>query len=106
MTFFPVIVASSGFDTILISAMPSKPISFSKSTYPFLSLLTFSIDMPKYVPFELDLRMVPHRGAGASDIVMCRKRALVLDSRTVYAYDELKVNQEVGFREEQWNSLT
>ena len=62
--------ASAGFATMLTRAMPSRPIIFSKSTNPCSFLLTFSRAIPKYVPFELDLRRLPQYGAGGSDIVI------------------------------------
>jgi hypothetical protein len=41
--------------TTLMTAIPSNPIIFSKSTYAVASLLTCSTARLKYVPFELDL---------------------------------------------------
>jgi hypothetical protein len=41
--------------TTLMTAIPSSPIIFSKSTYAVESLLTCSTARLKYVPFELDL---------------------------------------------------
>jgi hypothetical protein len=41
--------------TTLMTAIPSSPIIFSKSTYAVASLLTCSTARLKYVPFELDL---------------------------------------------------
>jgi len=83
--FLPEIVASCGFDTMLINAIPSSPTIFSKSTYPRSFLLTFSMDIPKYVPLEFNLRIGPQKSPGLSDMDMCRKRDLVLDSRIANA---------------------
>lgn len=77
--FLPETVASSAFDTMLISVIPSSPIIFSKPMYPWPSLLTFSISIPRFVPLELDLRIMPQNGARVSDMVMCRIRDLVLN---------------------------
>jgi hypothetical protein len=41
--------------TTLMTAIPSSPIIFSKSTYAVASLFTCSTARLKYVPFELDL---------------------------------------------------
>jgi hypothetical protein len=81
-----VTAATSGLDTTFTIAIPSSPIIFSKSTKPRSSRFTFWIDEPKYVPFQLDLRMSPQNGRGGSDVVKCMKTESVLDSRTVYAF--------------------
>lgn len=94
--FFPVKGDSRGFDTILISAIPSNPTNFSKSTYPASFLLTLSTERPKYVPLEFDFRMLPHQGLGGSEVVTWRKTDFVEDSRIVYAYSSY---QKISFDE-------
>ncbi len=47
-----------------------EPDHLVESTNPCSSRSKFSIDMPRYVPFQVDLRTEPY-GRGASDIVMC-----------------------------------
>jgi hypothetical protein len=83
--------------TTLMTAIPSSPIIFSKSTYAVESLLTCSTARLKYVPFELDLvirdaagswklaylKILPHSLPLAILIVTCRKTALVLLSSTL-----------------------
>ncbi len=46
----------------------------------------FTIDVPKYVPFQFDLRIVPQYGRGSSDVIMFKKMELALDSWMVYAW--------------------
>jgi len=66
--------------------MPSGPVIFSKSTNPHWSQFMFTIDVPKYVPFQFDLRIVPQYGRGSSDVIMFKKMELALDSWMVYAW--------------------
>lgn len=68
-----------------MTAIPSRPIIFSKSTKPRSFLFTLSAETPKYVPFQFDFMMTPQYGAGNSDVVKCMKTAFVLDSKIVYA---------------------
>jgi hypothetical protein len=90
-------ISDRGLTTTLMTAIPSRPIIFSKSTYAVASLFTCSTAKLKYVPFELDLvsvllyevrelaylKILPHSLPLATLIVTWRKTASVLLSRTL-----------------------
>ena len=96
-------VCDGKLTTTLMTAIPSRPIIFSKSTYAVESLLTYSTARLKYVPFELDLfvrsaskmargaylKILPHSLPFAILIVTCRKTALVLLSSTLTISSDL-----------------